>query len=374
MVNLANGLVSRGLSVDLVLIRSEGPYLAEIDKSVRLVELGTSSYARAMSLVSVRPSDLLGLAHLLIVPHSPKPLSAVPNLAKYLRREQPIAMLSALAYGNIASIIAAKIAATDTRVVISQRNHLSAQSGHYSPWRARQTAPAFRRFYSHADRIIAVSRGVAEDLAKAIDIPDSKITTIYNAVASAALDAKAAEPIDHPWFGPERPPVLLAAGRLLCQKDFPTLIKAFSAVRRTRDARLIILGEGPERGRLQSLACELGVASDVALLGFVDNPFAYMARANVFVLSSVYEGLPGVLIQALACGCPVVSTDCPSGPSEILEKGRYGQLTPVGDFQSMAEAIHSTLDAPPERDFLKQRGGHFSTERAVDAYLDVLLG
>ena len=154
--------------------------------------------------------------------------------------------------------------------------------------------------------------------------------------------------------------------------DFPTLLQAFAQVRAQRQARLLLLGEGEMRRKLEALARELGVDQDVSLPGFASNPFAYMARAAVFVLSSVHEGLPGVLIQALACGCPVVSTNCPGGAAEILEDGRYGRLVPVGDPAAMAQAIISTLDAPPDRELLQKRASLFSVDRAVEQYLDVL--
>jgi glycosyltransferase involved in cell wall biosynthesis len=158
------------------------------------------------------------------------------------------------------------------------------------------------------------------------------------------------------------------------QKDFPTLLKAFARVRAVRPARLLILGEGKERTELEVLARELGVASDVALPGFVPNPFPHMMRASVFVLSSAWEGLPGVLIEAMACGCPVVSTDCPSGPAEILDGGVYGPLVPVGDDAALAKAILSVLETPPDPERLRARAALFSTDHAADQYLELLLG
>jgi len=196
-------------------------------------------------------------------------------------------------------------------------------------------------------------------------------------VVGAEMLEKARAPLEHPWFAPGAPPVVLGVGRLAPQKEFPTLIRAFARVRSQRPARLMILGEGKtpdRRAALLALAGELGIAEDVALPGFQPNPFAYMARASLFVLSSAWEGLPGVLVQALACGCPVVSTDCPSGPAEILEQGEYGRLVAVGDEAALAEAIGSTLDNPPERDKLRARGADFSIDLSVDRHLDVLLG
>ena len=179
--------------------------------------------------------------------------------------------------------------------------------------------------------------------------------------------------MDHPWFAPGSPPVVLGIGRLTTQKDFPTLLKAFAQVRAVRKARLMILGEGRDRQALEVLARELGVASDVDLPGFVLNPFPYMVRASLLVLSSAWEGLPGVLIEAMACGCPVVSTDCPSGPSEILDGGAYGPLVPVGDDGALAKAILSVLEMPPDPERLRARAALFSVERATDQYLQVLL-
>ncbi len=220
---------------------------------------------------------------------------------------------------------------------------------------------------------MAVSEGVAEDLALTASLPRERITTIYNPVVTPALAGQAQAPLTHPWFAPGSPPVLLAVGRLHYQKDFPTLLRAFARVRAVRAVRLLILGEGDQGVALQASAQELGITTDVELPGFVLNPFAYMARAAVFVLSSAYEGLPGVLIQALACGCPVVSTDCPSGPAEILEGGVYGPLVPVGDDAALAKAILSTLNARPNPDWLRTRAAEFSVDRAVDRYLEVLL-
>jgi glycosyltransferase involved in cell wall biosynthesis len=214
---------------------------------------------------------------------------------------------------------------------------------------------------------------VAEDLALTASLPRERITTIYNPVVTPALAGQAQAPLTHPWFAPGSPPVLLAVGRLHYQKDFPTLLRAFARVRAVRAVRLLILGEGDQGAALRASAQELGITTDVELPGFVLNPFAYMARAAVFVLSSAYEGLPGVLIQALACGCPVVSTDCPSGPAEILEGGVYGPLVPVGDDVALAKAILSTLNTRPNPDWLRTRAAEFSVDRAVDRYLEVLL-
>ncbi|NLO89188.1 MAG: glycosyltransferase, partial [Clostridia bacterium] len=187
--------------------------------------------------------------------------------------------------------------------------------------------------------VVAVSQGVADDLVKTTGLMRELIKVIYNPIVTPELLEKAKESIGHPWFKPGQPPVILSAGRLTAAKDFPTLIHAFARVRAERLARLMILGEGEERPNLESLVRELGLESDVSMPEFVENPYAYMARAAVFVLSSAWEGFGNVLVEAMAVGTPVVSTDCPSGPAEILEGGKWGKLVPVGDVEKLAKAL-----------------------------------
>ena len=214
---------------------------------------------------------------------------------------------------------------------------------------------------------------MGDDLASVAGIPRERIEVIYNPVMRPELQEKAQAPLDHPWFKPGGPPVVLAVGSLSVQKDFPTLIQAFAQVRQARPARLLILGEGTERPALEALIRQLDLEQDVSLAGFVTNPYAYMAQASLFVLSSRWEGLPGVLIEALCCGTPVISTDCPSGPREILRKEEYGQLVPVGDVPALARAIEKTLarktPSPPCESWLP-----FERETTVNQYLKILLG
>ena len=222
--------------------------------------------------------------------------------------------------------------------------------------------------YPRADAIIAASTGVADDLSAYTGIPAAKIQTIFFPTITANLEEKASQPVNHAWLSPGNIPVVMGVGRLTQQKDFGTLIRAACLLRAARPVRLIILGEGEERARLETMAQELGLADDVDLPGFVDNPYAYLRRAAVFVLSSLWEGLPNSLIEAMACGCPVVSTDCPSGPREILDGGRYGHLAPVGNPYSLAEAIGKALDGDtrkPPQNWLKQ----FELETVLDDYL-----
>jgi glycosyltransferase involved in cell wall biosynthesis len=322
------------------------------------------------------PEHLIQLALPVLLPLKPQSTTrCLPALVRYLREERPTVLLSAEPYLNLLALWARRLAGLSVRMVISERIHLSSHlrdRAKRRKWRWRFIMPLLRRMYPEADRIIAVSRGVADDLSNLVGLPPERVTTVYNPVVDSELAKKAEAPIDHPWFVPGAPPVIIAAGRLAEQKDIPTLLQAFAQVRAQRQARLLLLGEGEMRRKLEALARELGVDQDVSLPGFTSNPFAFMARAAVFVLSSAYEGLPGVLIQALACGCPVVSTNCPGGAAEILENGQYGRLVPVGDPAAMAQAIISTLDASPDRGLLQKRASLFSVDRAVEQYLEVL--
>jgi glycosyltransferase involved in cell wall biosynthesis len=273
------------------------------------------------------------------------------------------------------AVWARRLSRLDCRIVVSEHNQASGHVGVANPWADRHGLPLLRGAYLAADAIVTASIGVADRLAAHTGIPRDRITTVYNPVVAPDLLVKARGPVDHPWFAPGEPQVILGVGRLLPQKDFATLIRAFAGLRSRRPARLVILGAGleSERAALKTLATDLGIAHDVEIPGFAQNPFAYMSRAAVFVLSSRYEGLGNVLIEALACGTPVVSTDCPSGPREILEDGRFGPLVPVGDEVALARAIEEVLDdpSPPER--LRARAARFSVERAADSYLELLL-
>ncbi|HEY9644103.1 MAG TPA: glycosyltransferase, partial [Coleofasciculaceae cyanobacterium] len=215
-----------------------------------------------------------------------------------------------------------------------------------------------------------VSQGVADDLAQLLNVPLEKIKVIYNPIVTPDLLLKAREPIHHPWFAPNQLPVILGAGRLMHQKGYPILIRAFAQVRQQYPCRLVIIGnETDYKLELKALAQSLGVAEDIDMPGFQSNPYAYMGNATIFVLSSLFEGLPSVLIEAMATGTPVVSTDCKSGPAEILDNGKYGQLVPVGDADKLAEAILATLANPLQPEMLQQRAQDFTVEAIAQEYL-----
>ena len=351
MLALAAELTDRGHRVDLVLCRATGPYLEQVPDSVQVFEL-RRSVLFPVHVLAAAPRDVPGL--LLNSAWSRRPFITLPylqELVRYLRRERPVTLLAAKETANLAAIWAAGVAGTSTRIVISVRNHLPSELAHRARGGPLFLKPVIRRNYRRADAWVATSNGSANALSEFADLPRREIVTIYSGVVNAELVRKAGEHVDHhPWFKPNSPPVILGVGRLEMQKDFALLLRAFTRIREERRARLVVLGEGTLRTDLEALARDLGIDSDLAMPGFVQNPFSWMARAAVLAVSSAWEGLSLVIIQALAVGCPVVSTNCRSGPAEILDGGAYGRLTPVGDSGALASA------------------------RAAEQYLDVLLG
>lgn len=343
MVTVAGGLARRGVPVDLVLARAEGPYLAEVPPDVRIVDLGASGV-----------------------------LASLPRLASYLRGERPSAMLATLPHANVALWWARRLARVPVRVYMREATARSIPKRSSRGLRQRVMPHLVRRYYRRADGVVAVSEGVARDLETNFGVPGAKIATIYNPVVGRELEARAAEPLEHPWFAPGQPPVVLGVGRLIPEKGFLTLLRAFALLRRQREARLVLLGEGSYRAELEREVEDLQLGDSVSMPGFVPNPFPFMAAASLYVLSSEREGLPGSLIQAMACGCPVVATDCPTGPAEVLEGGRYGPLVPVGEAPALARAMADTLARPPDRELLRGRGRQFDAERSIDAYLRLL--
>jgi glycosyltransferase involved in cell wall biosynthesis len=298
---------------------------------------------------------------------APRQLMSLIPIARYLRRSRPDLLMVNTEHPAILSLWARRIARSATRVVVCQHNTLTAQ-GMRPGWQFRMLPGLARRFFPWADRLVAVSAGVADDLAASCAIPRDHIDVIYNGVVGTDFARKKAARLEHRWFG-QGVPVIVAAGRFVGQKDFVTLLTAFERVRRVREARLVLLGDGPLRATLLDLARSLGIAEYIDMPGFCPNPVPFLSAASVVVLSSRYEGFGMVLAEALACGTPVVSTDCPHGPAEILDHGRYGRLTPVGDVQALAEAILATLGAPLPRDVLAARGNMFSVTRAAEQYL-----
>lgn len=348
VINLTRKFASRGYDVDLVLSQASGPYLSDVSQEVTIVDLDAPAFPGYAALGSF------------------------PALGNYLRRYQPTSLLAVLTRVNVVSLITVRLFSAETKVIVSERNHLSSTLDQYGRIGKRVIPSLVRATYPWADGIVPISNGVAEDLSTISRIPTSEMTVIHNPAYSEDIRKQATEPVSHPWFGPDEPPVVLGVGSLTPQKDFPTLIRAFDRLRSQQDARLLILGEGDRREELESLVQECGISNDVELPGFVDNPFKYMKQADVFVLSSQWEGFGNVIVEAMACGTPIVATDCPSGPAEILQNGKYGRLVPTGDVEALAAAVEATLADPPEPDPLVERAKTFSVERVADQYLTIL--
>jgi glycosyltransferase involved in cell wall biosynthesis len=341
-LNLLKGMLARDIQLDLVLADATGPYLDQVPAGVRLIDLGTGRVTKA-----------------------------IPALAKYLKETKPVALLSHMNHANVAAILARELARSKAKLVVVEHDTLSAVKSELS--RSRFLPPAMKWLYPRATSIVGVSQGVSTDLDQELGFRPGTVKTVYNPVISPDLIAKASQPVDHPWFQPDQPPVFLAVGRFTPQKDFSNLIQAFGLLRKQKDARLMILGEGDLRGELEAEIASLELGNDVSLPGFVQNPYAYMSKSTAFVLSSRWEGLPTVLIEAMACGCAVVSTNCPSGPDEILGSGKYGMLVPIENAPALAAAMVKTLEHPLDKSNSIDRGMYFSTDRAVSDYLDLLL-
>jgi glycosyltransferase involved in cell wall biosynthesis len=377
MLTLVQGFLARGRQVDLLLCQAKGAYLNEVPAGASVTELEPTSGLRTRWIAATSsPGDFFALLRpVLLAPKIAPEIACLRALREYISNRHPDVILSALTYANLTALWAKRMSSSSLPIVVSERNTLSklcATPSNIRKWRWRYLPELVRKSYPDAAAVVAVSGHVADDLVAKIGLSERTVTSIHNPVVDDSLRAQTQQALAHPWFVPGAPPVILAVGRLTEQKDFSTLLRAFAAVRANREARLVILGEGKLRADLEGLANALGVRADVDMPGFVKNPFQFMARAALLVLSSVYEGLPGVLIQALACGCPVVSTDCPGGSREILADGAYGALVAVGDTQGMAQAILHELSHPAPRDILLRRAEDFSVEAGITHYLTLL--
>ncbi len=357
VVSLAKGWNQAGHRVDLVVVEPRGPLLPEIGE-LNLIPLDFGPLQPLLGFLSRRLRVFL---------------SRFP-LARYLRQNPVDLFLSAANHAHLTALAARRLSKTSVPLILRLSNHLSGSLGGQTGFRglkAKRRLGLIKRHYPEADFIVAVCQAVLEDLLKLIPYPREKTSVIYNPIEIEKIRILAREPTPHPWFNPKTTPIILGAGRLSPQKDFATLIRALGHIKDLTSARLIILGEGKERKKLVKLARSLGLLERVDLPGFSPNPWAYMARADVFVLSSRWEGLPGVLLEALAVGCPVISTDCPGGAREILEDGRLGPLVPVGHPAILGQALLQILENPPSRETLEKRAETFSLTKAVSQYLAV---
>jgi glycosyltransferase involved in cell wall biosynthesis len=315
-------------------------------------------------LMAVLPADLS-----VVVLEAPQTWRAILPLRRYLRRARPDILVSSLDHNNIAAILAVALARVRTRAIICQHNALSAERA--LGWRYRAVPWLYRLLQPLAHGIVAVSIGVADDLSAIAGIPRRRVTPIYNPVVGPAVFEPRADAPCHPWLERTSCPVFLFAGRLSAQKDPALVLHALALLRRRCPARLIMLGEGPLLAALRARAEFLGVSDDVDFVGFQTDPLPWIRGADVLVSCSRYEGLGNIIIEALACGTPVIATDCPHGPAEILQDGAYGRLVPVGDPVALALAMEEELASVPDRARLRQRAGAFTVKACADAHMDL---
>lgn len=343
MVNIARGIAAEGFAVDFLVGSRDQPFLDRLPREVSLeVVTGTGQHQRLRYVLA------------------------------YLSRRDPSVVLSAKTRDDQVAMAAKRRWRGDTRFFLRPGTAMSER------WRAKGKNPLrrwwerrrLRQLFHAADGVIAVSRGVAEDIAAITGLPEGRIRVIRNPNITPELGEMARAPLDHPWFAAGEPPVVMGIGGLRAQKDFTTLIRAFARVREVLPCRLLILGQGRQRDRLVRLAIDLGLADAVSLPGFDPNPYRYLARAKLFVLSSRWEGSPNVLTEALALGVPVVATDCRSGPAEITAGGRLGPLVPVGDTAALARAMEQTLRHPPPAGLLRSGVAEYRIEMSARHYLE----
>lgn len=338
---LAQEFVACGHAVDFVLMRAEGELLGLVPEGARVVDLGAPRFR-----------DLPG------------------PLVRYLRRERPDAVLAAMWPLTSVAVLARWRARASARLVLSDHNTLSrAYADRGAAHRAFLRA-SLRATYPFADARVAVSAGVAEDLARLGGLERDRVTIVHNPIPSV-VPGPVPEAVEALWRGP-RGRRILAVGSFKEQKNLPHLIRAFAHIAESIDARLMLLGEGGLRPELEALVREMGVVDRVAMPGFAADPGPYYASADLFVLSSDYEGFGNVIVEALGHGLPVVSTDCPSGPAEILGNGRYGRLVPVGNAEALATAMAEALTTEHDREALRRRPADFAPAKAADRYLELL--
>jgi len=338
-LRIADELKNQGYQVDLVVTKLKGVYVEDVPSDLNVVDL-----------------------------KSRRVLTSIFKLISYLKNEQPNIFISANNLPNIISILSKILSKSKVKMIISIRTHLSSQFNHHNTLKNKIIMYLAKLFYPKSDVIVAVSKGVAEDAVKLINLDKDKIKVIYNPIVSDDINVKKDKKITETWFDLEKTPVIISAGRLTKQKDYYTLIDAFKILRSKRMIKLIILGEGEEKEKIWNYIKINHLEDDIKLKGFVNNPYPYIKKSNVFVLSSQWEGFGNVVAESLAVGTPIVSTDCPSGPAEILDFGNFGKLVPVGNSQKMADSIESILLSSVNHKKLIQRSKVFSVANAANEY------
>lgn len=344
MVNVAEGLAGRGHDIEIVTVRPEGPYRTFVPPGISIVTLGPRRVSRA-----------------------------IPALARYLRRRRPDAALSTLVHMNVAAVLAKRLSHTTTRLVLREVNPIHQDAEAEVRPLIRLSYRLLPIVYPWADHLIAISADVATDLRRITSATSDRITVLRNPVLAPRDTAAIArvDPPPHLWFN-DGVPVVVSIGRLAPQKDHATLLDGIAILRQRREIRVAILGEGRLELPLKRQAAKLGIEDSVLFAGFQQNPYSWLKHAAVLAHTARWEGFGNVIVEALACGTAVVAADCPGGPREILDSGRFGRLFPVGNAAALAEALDDTLNSTPDATDLRRRADLYSVAAVLPAYEAIL--
>jgi glycosyltransferase involved in cell wall biosynthesis len=346
MLNIANGLSQyEGISVDLVLSEAKGQYLSHVSKAVNIVDMMNN-----------------------------RSIKSLPGLINYIKKSKPDILVSAITHANLIAILAKILSKSKVKLVATEHSMITYMTKDTNKRSALLLRNLVKLLYPYTDAIVAVSKTIEKDLIEKFSIRKNKIYKIYNPIVDNKITGLSLEKLDHPWFNNNEIPVILSAGRFTNSKDYPTLLKAFKILRQKTNAKLVILGEGELRKELEDLCDVLGITNDVYMPGFVENPYKYMSRSKVFVLSSIYEGFGNVIVEAMACGTEVISTNCIGGPKEILDNGKYGVLVPVGNVEVLSNEILKKLGRTDSelKSKSRNRADSFAIETIIQEYFNLL--
>lgn len=362
MMNLVTEFANQGIAIDLLVIEPVGPYSQTLSHKIKLYDLSASSFVcRQLSKLKL--------------PQYVKALFVIPALIKYLKRERVQVLITTLHLSNMIGLMIKKYFVRRVKLIVRMAGAFSMElSTHVNGRKIRLLTNMVKCLLPASDAIVANSKDLAIDIKTCVPALAHKVHTVYNPIVIASIREQAAAALSHPWLDHGSYRVILSVGRLHKKKDFPTLLRAFAQIRASMPAsRLVILGEGQERHALEKLAAQLAIKDFIDFAGFKANPFCWMAKSHVLVSSSLVEGFPNVLVESMACGTPVVSTDCPTGPREILHAGRWGKLVPVGDCQRLATAVLETLQNPTPSERLRERAQDFSLAVSLAGYKTLFL-
>ena len=338
-VRLANGFAARGISTHLLVSSSSHPMPERIEPVVRIVDIGR-----------------MGI------------WTRIPRMALYLKRNQPAAVLTHRIRENVLTLRAARLSGLMTPVFVTVHGRMSVKLRNMVGGKAKKRRREVLRFYPKNSGIIAISSDTESDVKELLG-SDISVASIPNPIITPEMFESAREPVVHPWFLPDTVPTVIFAGRMEKEKDLFTLLRAFALLRRRAECRLLILGDGSLRPELEAECQFLNLVNDVDMPGWVANPYAFLSRADLVVLSSTWDALPTILIEALALGTPVVSTDCGAGPREILQNGCLGPLVPPGNPSALSEAMYKTLNNSLPSDVLRESGHRYDAQQNADRYL-----